>query len=70
MSEDYQCGFRSNKLTMDQMFTVRQILEKGLECNIEKRHLFVDFEAANNSINRKEMLEILEEIFLGNLDML
>ena len=38
----YQCGFRSGKSTIDQIFTLRQILEKIQEKQIDTYHIFFD----------------------------
>jgi hypothetical protein len=42
----YQAGFQSGKSTTDQLFALRQILEKCNEFNIKTHHLFRDFKAA------------------------
>jgi hypothetical protein len=42
----YKAGFWGGKSTIDQIFSLRQILEKTYEYNIETHHLFVDFRAA------------------------
>jgi hypothetical protein len=39
---NYQCGFRHGKSTIDQVYTLQQILEKTGEYNIETHHLFID----------------------------
>jgi sorting nexin-29 len=39
----YQCAFRSGKFTVDQIHTLRQILEKTKEYNVSTYHLFVDY---------------------------
>ena len=44
---EYQSGFRVGCSTSDQLFNIRQILEKCKEFNIELHHLFVDFMAAD-----------------------
>ena len=49
----YQCGFRPGKSTIDQIFTLRQILEKTQEKQIDTHHLFVDFKDAFDSPNRE-----------------
>jgi sorting nexin-29 len=46
----YQAGFREGKSTTDQIFSLRKILEKTYEYNIETYHLFVDFNAAHDSV--------------------
>ncbi|GFT63854.1 reverse transcriptase domain-containing protein [Trichonephila clavipes] len=43
---NYQCGFRPQRSTIDQIHTLRQIFEKTKEYNIKTFHLFVDFKAA------------------------
>jgi hypothetical protein len=40
---DYQCGFRRNRSTMDQILYIRQILEKKWEYNGTVHQLFIDF---------------------------
>jgi sorting nexin-29 len=42
---EYQEGFQSGRSTTDQIFTMRQILEKCWEQNIETHHPFVDFKS-------------------------
>lgn len=51
----YQSGFRNNKSTIDQIFTIRQILEKTNEYKTNTYHLFVDFRAAYDSIKREQL---------------
>jgi hypothetical protein len=43
---EYQEGFRRGRSTVDQTFTIRQILEKFWEQNTEVHNLFIDFHAA------------------------
>jgi hypothetical protein len=42
---DYQCGFRSNRSTTDQIFCIRQILEKKWEYNETVHQQFIDFKS-------------------------
>ena len=57
----YQCGFRPGKSTIDQIFTLRQILEKTQEKQIDTHHLFVDFKAAFDSPNREHLYATMSE---------
>lgn len=59
---DYQGGFRRNRSTIDQIFSVRQIMEKTKEFNKIIWFLFIDFKAAYDSIIRKELYLAMEEI--------
>jgi len=56
---EYQCGFRPQRGTMDQIFVVRQILEKFYAHDIDLHLLFIDFKNAFDSIHQKKLLESL-----------
>jgi len=58
----YQAGFRKDKSTTDQIFCIRQIVQKSYELNCEKNHLFIDFKAAYDTIIREELWLILVEL--------
>ena len=60
---DYQCGFRRNRSTSDQMFTIRQLLEKKWDFCETIHQLFIDFKKAYDSIKRSKMYQIL--VLLG-----
>lgn len=59
---DYQCGFRGNRSTIDQIHTIRIILEKCYEYNVDVHQLFVDFKQAYDSVKRKRLCEVLQEL--------
>jgi hypothetical protein len=56
-----QCGFRSNRLTTDQIYYIRHILKKKLEYNGRVHQLFIDFKKAYDSVRREELYNILIE---------
>ncbi|PNF20106.1 hypothetical protein B7P43_G04793 [Cryptotermes secundus] len=58
---DHQCGFRRNKSTTEQIFCIRQILEKKWEYDETVHQLFVDFKKAYNSDRREVLYNILIE---------
>ena len=56
---EYQCGFRRNRSTIDQLFSLRQILEKRWEHNCDTHCLFIDFQRAYDSVNRERLYETM-----------
>jgi len=56
---EYQCSFRPQRSIRDQLFVVRQILEKFYAHDIDLRLLFIDFKKAFDSINQEKLLESL-----------
>ena len=58
----YQCGFRSGKSTIDQIFCLRQILERTLEFGIGTHQLFIDYKAAYDNIIRSQLYCALREM--------
>ena len=59
---DYQCGYRQERSATDQIFTVRQILKKCSEHGKDTHHLFIDFKAAYDSIDRRSLYAAIEEL--------
>jgi hypothetical protein len=60
--QHYQAGFQSGKSTTDQLFALRQILEKCNEFNITTHHLFMNFKAAYDTIIRNEVYVGMSEL--------
>jgi hypothetical protein len=58
---DHQCVFCHNRFTMDQIFYIRQILEKKWEYNGTVHQLFIDFKKACDSAKREVLYNILLE---------
>ncbi|PNF23609.1 hypothetical protein B7P43_G04761 [Cryptotermes secundus] len=61
---DYQCEFRQGRSTNDQIFTIRQVLEKCNEFQIETHYLFIDFRSAYDSIDRDSLFLAMEEMHI------
>ncbi|GFV51201.1 putative endonuclease-reverse transcriptase [Trichonephila clavipes] len=58
---DYQNRYRKGRSTTEQIFNIRQVLEKTREFGIDKHHLFIDFKTAHDSINRNALITAMEE---------
>jgi hypothetical protein len=58
---DHQCGFRRNRSTTDQIFCIRQILEKKWEQNETLHQLFIDFKKTYDPVRREVLYNILIE---------
>jgi hypothetical protein len=63
---DHQCGFRRNMSTNDQIFYIRQILEKKWgEYNGTVHQVFIDFKKAYHSVRREVLYNILIEFVIS-----
>ena len=56
---EYQAEFRSGKSTSDQIFMVKNLLEKAWEHNVETYQIFIDFQKAYDSTRRDKLYEIM-----------
>ncbi|XP_062715888.1 uncharacterized protein LOC134291753 [Aedes albopictus] len=57
----YQAGFMGERATTDQMFAIRQVLQKCREYNVPTHHLFIDFKSAYDTIDREQLWQIMHE---------
>ena len=56
-----QCGFRKGRSTVDQIWVVRQVVERATEYRTPVFMCFVDLTKAYDSVNRQAMAAILRE---------
>ena len=56
-----QCGFRSNRSTIDMIFSLRQIQEKCSEQNMELYIVFIDFTKAFDTVSREGLWSVLKK---------
>jgi hypothetical protein len=63
---NYQCGFRKNRSKINQIFTLRKILEKTKEFSIETHHLFIDFRSSYDTIKREQLYNAMSEFNIPN----
>jgi hypothetical protein len=59
--EDCQMGFRPNRSTINNIFIVRQIIEKCHEFNIELHNVFIDYTQAFDSVYRGKIIQCLNK---------
>ena len=60
-----QAGFRSNRSTIDQIFTLKMIMEKSREHNKPLFMCFVDIQKAYDSVNRELLWQICKHYGLA-----
>ena len=59
--EPYQAGFMGSRATTDQVFSLRQILQKCREYNVPTHHVFIDFKAAYDTVDREQLWQGMHE---------
>ena len=60
-----QGGFRAMRGCIDQVFTLRQVIEKGIEKRRELFMAFIDLEKAYDRVNRVKLWEALKQAQVG-----
>ena len=55
-----QCGFRTNRSTIDMIFTLRQLQERSIEQQRPLYIVFVDFSKAFDTVDRETLWKILK----------
>ena len=58
---EWQCGFRTNRSTMDLVFTLKMIMEKSWEWGKVKDIMFIDMEKAFDRVPRERLWDILSK---------
>jgi sorting nexin-29 len=61
---NYQCDFWKNRCMINQMFTLRQILEK--EFGIQTHHVFIDFKSAYDTVKGEQLYTAMSEVTIPN----
>jgi sorting nexin-29 len=59
---EYQCGFHKGRSTMDQIFVLRQTIEKFHEYGKDLHILFIDYKKAFNNVRRSKLTETMHEM--------
>ena len=57
-----QSGFRKSRSCLDNIFIMRQVIEKNKEKNIETHMTFIDLEKAYDSVPRKQLWEAMRRM--------
>ena len=63
---EYQAGFRKNRATIDQIFILKELQAVHYEQEINLYLLFIDFKKGYDTINRKQLLTVMQELEIPN----
>ena len=64
--DEEQCGFRKARSCIDAAFTLKLLLEKRREFNLETHFLFLDYEKAFDEVRRPLLFNILQNKDIPN----
>jgi hypothetical protein len=67
---EYHCCFRRDPSASGQIFSLRKILEKSYDYNVDINQLYTDYKQACDSINRYQLAEIMHDGVPSKLDWL
>jgi hypothetical protein len=60
---DYRCGFHRGQSTTDHIFSLRMILEKSYEYNVDIHQLYIDYKQVYDSINGDQLIKNYESVW-------
>jgi len=58
---EYQCCFRRNPSASGQIFSLRKLLEKPFDYNVDINQLHTDYKQACDTTNRYQLAEIMQD---------
>jgi sorting nexin-29 len=62
MEGNYQRGFRQNRSTVEQIFTLRMLLQKSSEYCVTTYHIFIEFRSAYGTVGREKLYEEMKQL--------
>lgn len=57
----YQAGFMGERASIDQIFAIRQLLQKCRKYKVPTHHLLIDFKSPYDTIDREQLWQIMHE---------
>jgi sorting nexin-29 len=59
---NHQYGFRPNRSAVEQIFTLRMLLQKTNEYNLTTYHLFIDFKSAYDTVGSDQLYQAMKQL--------
>lgn len=64
----YQCGFRKYRSTIDQILTLKQVVNNGIEQNLTLLAIFIDSKQTYDTVIREKVFKAMSDMGInGNL---